>query len=694
MPPADSVTIRKTRDSLLEQIVSKQCERIQKKRNEIISLNNRKGNSQLPNYSWCRLEYLLNKSVQNATSATSVQIKIDLISRDKFGGDIALKVPSLLADGGPKRFISEHLPAIVAELNSASMKGVVERVETKGMYINITLRDEFLLRTAEHVSSQGILFGNSDVFEKKNVVVDYSSPNVAKVLHAGHIRSTIVGEVLSNMYDACGANVFRINHINDFGGFGFLLEGYRRFQDTMPANSTQNDCLLAVYSVRRTLEKLATNEIEAQDWSDVDREIMSRFFPDIEDLAGLKKAFAEFTAASNERFEKLEAGDPEEVELWQQMVQWSLSDFQAFYHRLDIDIDFTIGESFYFRDGVDVVKQACAEGRAEIFSVSAADEEIRHIDSLKQSGEISEPEAEVRIQAVRKDVGSTVARLPSGERMVLLRSDGRSIYATRDIGALYRRRDLFSPDLIAYVVGQEQKSHFQRLFAAAKVLGIVDLAQTELKHIYFGFYVDETSGKKLSSRDSVANVNSLLQQAEKFFYDRLSGRDNVDEMQRRQAARDLTVGSLIFNDLKQDIKGSVEIDTSCLDNTIRGFERSGGAYVIYTVCRARSILRRHGKPPERVDSIQQYNLSSQEALLLLMLQQMPIRLAESAQKANPTFLLRHLLEIAMEYNSYYTAVPVFENGVANDARLLITAAVQIVLSNGLAVCHINTPDSI
>lgn len=680
--------------SYLERVVSERRQAVEALRDHVIAARLARPVPAMADYAWPKLEELLVDAVRQATGIDEIRIQLDLIRRDKFGGDIALKVPSLLKQGGPKRFMAEFQPAIADMLRGERLAPVIQAVELAGMYVNITLSDDWLLRSAESVVALDARFGLNDTMAGRTVLVDYSSPNVAKVLHAGHIRSTITGHVLANLHDACGATVFRVNHINDFGGFGFILEGYRRFRAQMPADHTENDRLLAIYGIRRTLERIVEAGREAESWDDAEREILRRYFPEVDDLATARAAFDEFTAASDARFEKLEQGDAEEVALWQQLVAWSLADFDEFYRLLNIDIDFVIGESFYYQDGLDIVAQALEEGKAEVFSEAQAQAEIATVEAACATEQLSPGEAEARIQAIRKDIGATVVHLPSGERLVLLRTDGRSIYATRDIGAIARRNTLFAPHLVEYVVGQEQRSHFERLFAAAEVLGLVKAGIPKLQHLYFGFYVDQETGRKLSSRQSVSNVMALLDSAERHFRARLSERDGRTDAECAQAARELTVGSLVFNDLKQDIKGPVEVDVRSLDSTIQGFERAGGAYVVYTACRARSILRRYGKPPKTVDQIGAFELSDQEAQLLVKLQQTPSKVAEAAQRSNPTHMIRHLLDIAMEYNSYYTVAPVLTEDGANQARLLITKAVQLVLTNGLKICHIDTPESI
>jgi len=293
-----------------------------------------------------------------------------------------------------------------------------------------------------------------------------------------------------------------------------------------------------------------------------------------------------------------------------------------------------------------------------------------------------------------KDVGAVVILLDQDERFVVRRADGRSIYATRDLGAIKLRRRLFDPSDLIYVVGQEQQVYFHRLFRAAYAIGLASPSSLRFQHLYFGFYVDAATRKKLSSRDSVANVMHLLSESVINFRSRLSDRVDRSPPELDRAARELAIGSLVFNDLKQDIKGTVEIDASDIQATIAGFEKSGGAYVVYAACRARSILRRHGQKPTPADQIVEFELDNQEIELLLAIQQIPEKVAAAATQTNPSILVRHLLEVGKIYNSYYMVAPVIVDGVANPARLLITQAVQHSLITGLALCHIECPEAI
>ena len=617
----------------------------------------------------------------------------DVVERARHGGDLALRFPQLLKQGGPKAVIRDHLPWIVEVLRGPDLADAIAKVETAGMYVNVTLTDRWLLDATGAAAERGSDFCRNAAMADRVVVIDYSSPNVAKTLHAGHIRSTIVGHVLGNLYEACGALVHRVNHINDFGGFGFTLEGWERFGDALAALPAENARLLEIYKIRRVLERVVAAKTEPAAWEAADRALVARILPGAASAGAVAAGFAAYVAASDARFAALEAGEAREVELWRAMVGWSLADFEGFYANLNIRFDLVIGESFYFAAGDAFVDAGLADGRAIVFSAEDADTAVAKIDARLAAKAIGEAERDTLAAAARKDVGAVVVPLDRDERLVVRRADGRSIYATRDLGAVVLRREIFGMDFGVYVTGQEQQVHFDRVFRAAAATGIAPADAVRFLHVWFGFYVDSTTGKKLSSRDSVANVTQLLDDARAYFRSRV-GERAVGDADVESAARELAIGSLVFNDLKQDIKGPVEIDTADLAATIAGFEKSGAAYVVYAACRARSILRRAGVAPMPAAEIAHVTLDAQEVLLLLKLQQLPGKVVAAARASNPSMLVRHLLEIATAYNSYYAAAPVIVDGAADPARLLITAAVHQALAAGLLLCHVSCPEAI
>jgi arginyl-tRNA synthetase len=645
-------------------------------------------------YPLASLEARFTEALRERSGRAEISWEIDILDRARFGADVALRLNGLLKENGAKEYIASHVPWVVDALRSPALRDVVSEVSHKGIYVNVRLTDNWYLTAVQSIIDLGSRFGQNDSRSGRTQIVDYSSPNVAKVLHAGHLRSTMIGHVLGNLYEACGALVYRLNHINDFGGFGFMLEGYRRFESLFPEGMRDNDRLLAIYSVRRTLERAVAAGVGLDGVTESDRQVIATYFPGVTRADALRKTYEEFVAASDTRFHRLEEGDPDEVALWLRMVEWSLADFHSFYAALDIDIDFTIGESFYLGAGNAAVDEAVRDGSAYELTQELVDEEVEELDRAVEDGEMTPEVRDKSAALLEKDLGAIVVPLPGGERLVVRRSDGRSIYATRDLGAIKLRREIFGPTDINYVVGQEQRVHFSRLFQAAEVLGLADHGELNLKHTYFGFYVDAATGKKLSSRDSVAGVNELLAESVKYYRAKTAGSGGMTEEEIDRAAHQLAVGSVVFNDLKSDMKGTVSIAKGDLAPTIATFEKSGGPYIVYSACRARAILRKYDRPLPRAADIASFDVSDQEALLMLRLLEFPGKVARAASEDNSSILVRHLLDIAGSYNSYYASSPVLQGDQANEFRLLITKSVQSVLVNGLKLCHVECPPKI
>ncbi len=619
------------------------------------------------------LKDLIVSNCKKCFSLNELSIQMSLIDRKKLGGDLALKFPSLLAIGGPKIFIKDYLPKIKNFLESDAFNSIVEEVIIKGMYINLILTPSWYKNALDKIINFNAPFGPNDDLKDKRVVIDYSSPNAAKTLHAGHIRSTIIGHVLGNLYKYSGAKVFRVNHINDFGGFGHILEGYKRFGSFFSNEMSNSAKLVTIYKIRRTLEKVSASSDESL----IEEELsfLKKYIPKCNNLESFKDYFLEFTKSSDEEFKMLENGNEEQVNIWKEMMEWCWEDFSDFYRSLNVNIDFTLGESFYFHEGNELVEDSLRKGSCVVFNEEMAQ---REIESLS---EVSDQDKE----KILKDIGATLVPLKNG-RFVVRRKDGRSIYSTRDLGAIKKRIEMFSPTDILYIVGQEQNDHFQQLFESSKKLNLIN--KENLKHLSFGFYVNAKTGKKLSSRESASGVKELLIYSQKYFENKL---DKNIEHNRKKTAKDLSIGSIVFNDLKQDIKSSVEIDSESLDKTIEKFEKSGGAYVIYAACRAGSIIRKvEDGNYEQIDE----DLNLEEYELILKMLEIPKKIAQSALQNNPTSLIKHLHDLASMYNTYYAKYRVLDNNKVHTNRLNITRAISKCLRDGLEICHITCPERI
>ena len=630
----------------------------------------------------------------DATGVAVGEVLVDLVQRDRFGADLALKFPSLLKDGGPRRFAANHAPAIRTALEGPEFAPEIAAVDSVGMYINIRLRDDWLLAAARSVAGAGPSYGRSYPLVAERYVVDYSSPNVAKSLHAGHIRSTIIGAVLSNVLEEAGGLVVRINHINDYGGFGFLLEGHRRFEHSLPPGSDLNERSLEIYRLRRILERAIADGASIADLPGPDADLVRLLLPGLETREDLAATMEEFEAASDRRFAALESGDPEEMGLWRQIVAASLEDFAGFYRSLNITFDLVIGESFYAQLGLQLVDHWLRTGAAVQYGEREAAADLRHLQDSLAAGDISATELESFAQAIRKDVGAVVVRMSPSERYVIRRSDGRSIYATRDLAAVALRQQLFQPTSFIYVVGQEQKTHFERLFAASYQLGLADRRRTTFDHIYFGFYVDAHTHKKLSSRESATGVTELFDTAQAYFRSRMSDRLVDAAEDPESVAQQLTIASIVFNDLKQDTRSSVEMDMKNPTAMVEVFDKSGGAYVIYTACRAGSIVRKASGQPEATGADVPSGLDPDEARLLLQVLDYPTVVAYAAEQRSPSVLVRHMFEVSNLYNSYNAKARVITDGGVITSRLLTTAAVEQTLRNGLKLCNVDCPEYI
>lgn len=210
-------------------------------RQEVIRLRDcirkRRAESPAPSsgdYPMTRLQERITKVLRENSAQADVTWEIDFLDRSKFGADFAVRLTGLLKKYGAKEYIGSHVPWIAEAPAGPDLADVVAGVTRKGIYVNVRLADHWFLAGVQSVIDLAERFGHNDTRSGRAQIVDYSSPNVAKVLHAGHFRSTIIGHVLCNLYEACGAVVYRVNHINDFGGFGFMLEGFRRFGPYFP----------------------------------------------------------------------------------------------------------------------------------------------------------------------------------------------------------------------------------------------------------------------------------------------------------------------------------------------------------------------------------------------------------------------------------------------------------------------------
>ncbi len=616
--------------------------------------------------------------------------EMEFIERWTFQADIAFKSTHLLSTN-KTAYLKDYCPQLISILKEVKIQGapVFEDVKSVGIYVNAKLPADMLFKFLDQVLLLSERYGESSVWRGQDIAIDYSSPNAAKHLHAGHIRSTIIGHVLGNMYEACGYTVHRINYLNDWGGMGVLIEWLSNRTD-VESYANKNDLLFDIYSTFRKAQKAA-------DWKDVFKEYtpseknsISALVGNFSDYEGFLKQYDDFSKRATAQFSALEKWQDEAFAVWRKIVEWSMQDFERFYDILDIHQDYLTGEGLYAKLWKEIVMREVDNGNIVYFDHGHADTALGLIEKQLEEWTITEAAFERKKQEIRDDIWCYVVPIGDDERYVVLKKDGATIYATRDLAALEHRVRLFSPKKIVYEVGQEQQEHFDKLFRAARKLNIVS-EDTKLIHVFHGFYVDEATKKKLSSRDGAANIMKLLTDTIDFFHSKYDGEDFTAE-EKTHISKTLGVGSIIYNDIKKDKKSSVSISSE-FNKMMLQFEESGGAYLIYASCRAKSILRKYAKPIPSASSVPLGQFKDFEVDLIKKILTFPDVIRKATQAEDPVRIAEYITSVASQFNSYYNSTPILKWDRV-EQWIIIAYCVSRVIDNGLKILHVGSLERI
>ena len=364
------------------------------------------------------------------------------IPKDEKMGDYAFPCFRLAKSfGKAPNLIAEELKNKI-ELENTD----IEKVENQGAYLNFTAKKEMLAKEViEEITKQKENYGKQEIGKGKNIIVEYSSPNIAKPFHIGHLRTTLIGRALYNIYKTLGYNTIGINHLGDYGTqFGKMIEGYKRWGNEYNIEENPIEKLTDIYVRINALCKEDENVLEE----------------------------------CRNNFKKLEEGDEYCTSLWQQFRDLSLKEFYRIYNLLDIKFDSLNGESFY-SDKINEV-----------------------IEILEKTGKLVESEG-ARIIDLEEQ------KMPP---CIVCKSNGSTIYATRDLAAILYRARTYDFDKCLYVVAYEQNLHFKQIFEVAKLLGIPEKCQKGLEHISYGM-VHLKSGKMSTREGNVIKVEELLHDA-------------------------------------------------------------------------------------------------------------------------------------------------------------------------------------
>ena len=558
---------------------------------------------------------------KNLEGLTEDEIKSMIeIPQDQSMGDYAFpcfrlaktmrKAPNLIAAELAEKLQGEKLFSEVSPVNA---------------YVNMFVsREEMMKSTVSEVLEEKENFGRSDIGGNKKVIVEFSSPNIAKPFHIGHIRSTVIGNSLSKIYDALGYDVFKINHLGDYGTqFGKMICAYRRWGNREDVINSPIKTLLGYYTKFHV-------EVEEH--------------PELED-----EARAIFT--------KLEQGSKEEVELWQWFREESLKEYQRVYDMLGIEFDSYNGESFY------------------------SDKMPRFEKELSDKGLLHESNGAQVVDLEEYKLGTALIK----------KSDGSSLYITRDIAAAVYRKENYDFYKNIYVVATQQNLHFQQLFKIIELMGY-DWAN-QCVHVPFGMVrleegtMSTRHGRVVFLEDV---LNGAIEKTREIIEEKNPNIENLEEITSQ-----VGIGAVVFNELSNNrIK-----DYTFKWDQILNFDGETGPYVQYTHARCASLLRKAGEnivakaqDPKNVDFALLAKSDSAYELTKLIYA-FPGVVEQAGEKYEPSIITRHIIDIAQCFNKFYHDEHIIvDDEVEKTSKIALVIATKRVIATGIGLLGMKAPE--
>lgn len=508
-------------------------------------------------------------------------------------------------------------PNIIAQEVAAEINDkLFDKVQPVGPYVNFFMSKNTVSNDViNQVLIEDSNYGFYDEGQNKNVPIDMSSPNIAKPMSMGHLRSTVIGNAIANLLTKRGYHPIKDNHLGDWGTqFGKLIVAYKKWGNEEDVKKDPIKNLVSYYV------KFHVEDVE---------------HPELDDEARLW-------------FKKLEDGDPEAQRLWKWFSEVSLKEFQRVYDLLDVQFDLYNGEAFY-NDKMGAVIQ-----------------ELRDKNLLEESE------------------GAQIVRLDEYNLSpaVILKSDGATLYITRDLTtAIYREHEFdFAKNL--YVVGAEQTYYFKQVKAVLLKMGYT--SAENMHHIPFGLIT--VNGKKLSTRSGriillEEVLNDSIDLAKKMIEEK-----NPDLPDKEEVAKEVGVGAVVFNDLKNE---RILTEDFNLEDILK-FEGETGPYVQYTHARAQSILRKAAD----VDlSDHEYNIDDEYAWgVVKQLEKFGAVIKDANDRFEPSVIAKYAVKLAQSFNKYYANSKILEKDDGLVARLGLVKSTQIVLKEALRLLGVKAPN--
>ncbi|SFC61870.1 arginyl-tRNA synthetase [Halobiforma haloterrestris] len=576
---------------------------------------------------------------------------------------------SIAADAGePPVAVAES----IADAHRANgLPDGIETVSVEGGHINYHAdRSALASETLSVILEEGTEYGTRTVAESDTILADVSSPNIAKPLHVGHLRNTILSDAVMNVLEARGHDVTRDNHLGDWGvQFGNLMHEYTEFGNESDFESDPIEHLLDLYQQFEQrdsmLEDLEENE-----------PVTDRFRESVEEER-------EYHAESGkEWFARLEQDDEQAVDLWETFREVSIDRFEETYADLDVDFDIWMGESFYAREGWnDVVIEKALENDVAMRGDGEAVYIPIYPDDYENVGDPNAADVDRSLDRAREMLEeSDDLEDADFEPFYIVKSDGSTLYGTRDLATIEYRLQEYDADQSVYVVANEQERYFQQLFVAARKMGYDDI---KLKHIDYGL-ISLPEGSMSTRKGQIITAREVLDRARDRARDIVEekGRSAEDEIQA--VANKIALATVKYEMVASKRARDITFD---IDESV-SLEGDTGPYVQYAATRGYSILDGADAVPA-ADQIDPSNFNETDVELLYELARYPIVLERCEERYDAAPLAHYLLELAHVFNSFYHKNQVLEAERARDERLVLTEATTQVFENGLDLLGID-----
>ena len=515
-------------------------------------------------------------------------------------------------------------PAIIAEELAANFKTdeVITKVIAVNGYLNFTVnRAAFTKSVVGEILLKGEEYGASDIGAGKTVCIDYSSINIAKPFHIGHLSTTVIGGALYRIYNFLGYKAVGINHLGDYGTqFGKLIYAYKTWGDKEAVEKGRIKELMRLYvKFHEEAEKDKTLDDKAREY-----------------------------------FKLIEQGDKECVELFKWFKELTLKDVEKVYKELNIKFDSYAGESFYNDKMEPVIKE------------------------LEEKGLLKESQ------------GAKIVDLePYGmPPCLILRSDGASLYATRDLAAAIYRKNTYDFYKCLYVVAYQQNLHFKQLFKVLELMG--KPWAKDMVHVAFGM-VSLEEGTMSTRKGNVVFLEDVIAKCNEKAYSIINAK-NPDLENKEEVAKAVGTGAVIFGAL---INSRIKDIVFSYDKALN-FDGETGPYCQYTYARAASVLSKAGLADAGADkfNFDKAELSPVEYDLVNILSNFPDTVKAAAEKYEPSLVTRYAVDLSSAFNKFYFDCKILgaESDNIRNFRLALTKATKTTLKNALSLLGIKTPE--